>query len=289
MRIDRKCLIPVSLKNNSVGHTLSLLKLVVTSFWGNRNLISALTEREIVGRYRGSFLGIVWSLIHPILMLSVYTFVFSVVLKNKWVGGNGSNSEFALLVFAGLIPFNFFSECISSAPTLILANANYVKKVVFPLEILALVSLLTASFHALVSILVWLIAFSALYGLPNTSILLLPLVFIQLGLFTIGLTWFLSALGVYIKDVAQVINIALAASMFLSPIFYSVQSLPIGLQNLMSLNPLAFPIEQIRLILFWGSTPPLGKSIIYWIISVLVFLAGYMFFQKTRKGFADVI
>ena len=172
-------------------------KELIASPWRNRSLIKALVQREVVGRYRGSFMGILWSFFNPVFMLAVYTFVFSVVFKARWNTNSDSKAEFALVLFAGLIMFNLFSECINRAPSLILSNVNYVKKVVFPLEILPWVALGSAMFHALISLGVWLIAYVFCFGLPPITILLLPLVVLPLLLFIMGLTWGLASFGVY--------------------------------------------------------------------------------------------
>jgi len=191
-----------------------------TSLWRNRELILASAKREILGRYRGSVLGLLWSFFNPIFMLAVYTFVFSVVFKARWSVGSESKTEFALVLFAGLIVFNLFAECINRAPALILANPNYVKKVVFPLETLTFVSLLSALYHALISLGVWLAAYVILFGVPHASALYLPFVVMPFALFILGLSWILASLGVYLRDVSQFIGVITSVLMFLSPIFY---------------------------------------------------------------------
>ena len=170
---------------------------MIVSFWRNRGLIHALTQREVLGRYRGSFVGIFWSFFNPVFMLVVYTFVFSVVFKARWNSGSDSRTEFALVLFAGLLIFNLFAECVSRSPSLILSNVNYVKKVVFPLEVLPWVSLGSALFHFGISLGVWLVAYVLFFGVPHASVLFLPLVLMPLVMFLIGLTLFLSALGVF--------------------------------------------------------------------------------------------
>jgi lipopolysaccharide transport system permease protein len=200
---------------------------MVASLWRNKGLIRNLIHREVVGRYKGSMLGIFWSLATPIFMLAVYTFVFSVVFKARWgAGGSDSKTEFALVLFAGLMIFNLFSECVGSAPGLVLANVNYVKKVVFPLEVLPWVRMGSALFHFAVSLGVWLVAYLALFGIPHWQVLLLPFVLIPLVLFVMGLSWALSSLGVYLRDVGQIIGLVITVLMFLTPIFYPASSLP---------------------------------------------------------------
>ena len=262
---------------------------MMASFWRNRYLIKTSIQREVVGRYRGSFMGILWSFFNPLFMLSVYTFVFSVVFKARWHTGSDSKTEFALILFSGLMVFNLFAECVNRAPGLILSHVNYVKKVIFPLEILPWVSLGGALFHALVSFLVWLIAYMIIFGAPHATILLLPVVVGPLLLFTVGLSWGLAALGVYLRDISQFIGIITTALLFLSPIFYSASSLPEKYQIILQLNPLTLVIEQSRDVLFFGIIPDVKMLLVYYFFSVCAAWLGFAWFQKTRKGFADVL
>ena len=264
-------------------------KEMATSLWRNRSLAKALVQREVVGRYRGSVMGILWSFFNPIFMLAVYTFVFSVVFKARWSGGSESKTEFALILFAGLIVFNLFAECFNRAPGLILANVNYVKKVVFPLEILPWVALGSALFHAMISLGVWFIAYLILFGVPHITVLLLPLVFLPFLLFVMGLTWALASLGVYLRDVTQFIGLVTTATMFLSPIFYPVSALPEAYRHLLLLNPLTPVIEQAREVLYWGKVPDMTILSAYLLASAFIAWLGFAWFQKTRKGFADVL
>jgi lipopolysaccharide transport system permease protein len=264
-------------------------KAMVTSFWKNRSLIRALVKREIVGRYRGSFLGIFWSFFNPLLMLAVYTFVFSVVFQARWSGGAGSKTEFALVLFAGMMMFSFFSECINRAPSLILTNANYVKKVVFPLDILPWVSLGAAIFHFIISLFVWLIAYIVLFGMPHLTVFMLPLILIPLMLLVMSISWMLASLGVYLRDVSQFIGIFTTMLMFLSPIFYPAEALPEAYRTFIYLNPLTVVIEQARDVLFWGELPNFYILTIYTLVAIILAWLGFAWFQKTRKGFADVL
>lgn len=262
---------------------------MIASLWRHRFLVATLIKREIVGRYRGSIFGILWSLFNPIFMLTVYTFVFSVVFKARWNAGSESKTEFALVLFAGLIVFNLFAECFNRAPGLILANVNYVKKVVFPLEILPWVTLGSAIFHACISLGVWLTAYLLLYGLPHGTVLLLPLVALPLVLFILGITWGLASLGVYLRDVSQFIGLITTVLMFLSPIFYPVSALPERYRPLLHLNPLTPAIEQTRNVLFWGTAPNPASIMGYIVIAAGIAWVGFAWFQKTRNGFADVL
>jgi lipopolysaccharide transport system permease protein len=262
---------------------------MVSSFWRNRSLIWALTKREVLGRYRGSVMGILWSFFNPLLMLGVYTFVFSTVFKARWAGGSDSKTEFALLLFAGMLVFGIFSECVIRAPSLILSNPNYVKKVVFPLEILPIVSLGAALFHLLISLLVWILFYFVAFGVPKVGILLLPVALFPFVIFVLGLSWFLLSLGVYLRDVGQVITVLVPAIMFLSPIFYPVSALPESFQPIVSLSPITAAVEQVRDLMFWGRGILWPSWASYMLVSVVVGWLGFVWFQKTRRGFADVI
>lgn len=262
---------------------------MLTSFLRHRGLIKELVKREVIGRYKGSFMGILWSFFNPIFMLTVYTFVFSVVFKARWSANSDSKGEFALVLFSGLIIFNIFAECINKAPTVILYNANYVKKVVFPLEILPFVSLGAALFHGLISLLVWLAVYIFLFGPPPVTALYLPLIILPFSLFVLGLSWTLSALGVYLRDISQFIGIVTTAILFMSPIFYPISSIPESYRQLLYMNPLTWVIEEGRNVLFWGAAPNPTVLSICTVSAIMIAWFGFALFQKTRKGFADVI
>lgn len=262
---------------------------MVATLWRHKSLVAALVKREVVGRYRGSVMGILWSLFHPVFMLLVYTFVFSVIFKARWNSGSESKTEFALVLFAGLLVFGLFAECVNRAPSLILSNASYVKKVVFPLDILPWVTLGSALFHTLISLGVWLVFYLVLFGLPQPTIMLLPVVLLPLLLLTLGLSWMLASLGVYLRDVSQIIGIITTALMFLSPIFYPISALPADYQPLLLLNPLTPTIEHARAVLVWGNTPDWPFFTGYLAMTTFIAWLGFAWFQKTRRGFADVL
>ena len=262
----------------------------IASAWNHRGLIAALTRREVIGRYNGSVLGIAWSFFNPLLMLAVYTFVFSEVLKVQWSPGSGeTKTDFAIILFSGLIVYGLFAECVNRAPTLVLSNPNYVKKVVFPLEILPWVAFGSAMFHALVSLLALLLVELVFrHSVPWTAVLF-PILVVPLVLFTMGFAWMLASLGVYLRDVGQAIGIITTILMFLSPIFYPLKSLPAKYQSLLLLNPLTYVIESARGLLIFGTVPDWGHWAILLAVSMLVAWAGFAWFQKTRGGFADVL
>jgi lipopolysaccharide transport system permease protein len=262
---------------------------MVRSFWRNRGLIWALTKREVLGRYRGSAMGILWSFFNPLLMLGVYTFVFSTVFKARWAGGSDSKTEFALLLFAGMLVFNVFADCINRAPSLIFSNPNYVKKVVFPLEILPVVSLGAALFHLLVSLLVWVLFYVVAFGVPKAEILLLPVALFPFVIFVLGLSWLLASLGVYLRDIGQFVGVAVMALMFLSPIFYPLSGLPEGYRQVVALSPITFAVDQARNLMFWGNGIGWAGWFVHLVISLIIGWLGFAWFQQTRRGFADVI
>ena len=246
-------------------------------------------KREVIGRYRGSFLGLIWSFVNPVLMLTVYTFVFGFVFKARWGQGEIDKFEFAMVLFAGLIVYNLFAECISRAPGLILSNVNYVKKVIFPLEILPWVALGSALFHTAINVAVLLIFLLFIGHDFFWTMLWLPIVIAPFLLLIMGLSWILASLGVFIRDVGQLIGMVLTVLMFMSPIFYPLSALPDTIKLYLFLNPLTFMVDQVRDILLWGKQPNWPYWAIYSLVSIVFAWLGLFWFEKTRKGFADVL
>lgn len=261
-----------------------------TSFWRNRRLIWQMTRREIAARYQGSVIGLAWSFITPLLMLVVYTFVFAVIFKARWrTGENESKADFAIILFTGLIVFGFFAEMVNRAPGQIVSHANYVKKVVFPLEILSWVSLGSVLFQSLVSLGVLLLAQLILNQSLPWTVVLFPLILLPLISASLGIAWFLAALGVYLRDVGQVTTVFTSILMFLSAIFYPISALPEGYQAWLQLNPLVVIIAESRKVLIFGSLPDWTWLGIAWLMGLGIAFAGFWWFQKTRRGFADVL
>jgi lipopolysaccharide transport system permease protein len=263
---------------------------LVASLWRNRGLIAQMARREVVGRYKGSVIGLLWSFLNPVFMLAMYTFVFSVVFKARWGAGSGdSRSQFAIVLFVGMIVHSLFAEVLNRAPSLVLGNVAYVKKIVFPLEVLPVVSLCAALFHASVSLLVLLAASALMNGaVPFTAILVVP-VLLPLMLLTLGLAWSLASLGVFLRDVGQTIGLVLIVLMYFAPVFYPVSALPAEFRPWLMLNPITFPIEQARAVLILGKLPDWEGLLVYTLVAALVAWAGFAWFQKTRKGFANVL
>jgi lipopolysaccharide transport system permease protein len=259
------------------------------SLWGNRALISQMVRREVIGRYRGSALGLLWSFLNPLLMLVVYTFVFTSVFKARWGAGDLPPSQFAVVLFAGLLVHGLFAEVLNRAPQLILANVSYVKKVIFPLEILPVICMGAALFHGFVSLAVLLAAFAALNGFVHWTAVFIPIVLLPLALLATGCAWILSALGVFVRDVGQVVAVFTGMLLFLSPVFFPLTAVPAALQGWILLNPLTFIIEQARDVIVWGRYPDWAGLSLYLLGATAIAWFGYFCFQKSRKGFSDVL
>jgi lipopolysaccharide transport system permease protein len=256
-----------------------------------RDLISQFTRREIEGRYKGSFLGILWSFITPIVMLLVYTFVFGVVFKARWPHpqGGGSLADFALIMFSGQLAFNLFSEPVSRASGLIVGVPNYVKKVVFPTEILPLVVTGSAAFHCAISTLVLIVASLIVYGSIPWTIILFPFAALPLMMFGLGIAWFLAALGVYIRDIGFIVTVGLQILFFASPVFYPMSSVPAAYHPLLQLNPVTPGIELVRSCILAGHPSNPYTWVIAFVIGFVTLMLGYVWFMGTRKGFSDVL
>lgn len=274
--------------NPHLAHRASIIEMF-SSLWRNRQLILQMSTREVVGRYRGSVMGLAWSFFNPILMLTVYTFVFSVVFKARWGGVEADKSSFAILLFVGMIVHGLFAECANRAPGLIVSNINYVKKVVFPLEVLPWITMGSALFHSAISLAVLLVAqFILNHSLPWTAIFF-PIIVLPLLLMTMGAVWFLSSIGVYLRDVSQTVGIFTTVLLFLSPVFYPVSALPEKYHIWLRMNPLTFIIEEGRKTLVLGLAPDWGGWFLMAAASLVIAWLGFWWFQKTRKGFADVL
>jgi lipopolysaccharide transport system permease protein len=257
--------------------------------WRHRRLIGTLTWRDVLGRYRGSAGGLLWSLVTPILMLSVYTVVFSGIFRAKWSATPQDPLDYALQLFVGLIIHGLAAEVINRAPGLVVGNVSYVKRVVFPLEILPAVSLFSAVFHFLVSLAVLLVFYAFVHhSLPLTA-LWLPVVLLPYIVLLSGLSWFLAGIGVYLRDVSQLMGLVTTVLMFLSPVFYPASALPANFQAIFQLNPLTLIIEQARAVIITGTRPDLHALAIYIVPALIIAFLGYRSFKKMKKGFADVL
>ena len=260
----------------------------ILSLYNNRSLLRSLVIRDIETRYRGTMLGFLWVVVYPLMMLAVYTFVFGGVFNARW-GGSGDMKDFVLMLYCGLIVHAVFSETLTRSPTAVLSNPSYVKKVVFPLELLPFTHLASALFNALVGLgLLCIFMLIQHHAIPATA-LFVPLVLLPLLILTAGLAWFFAALGVFFRDVGQIIGVAMTVLMFLSPVFYPASSMPKLAQKLIYLNPLTFPMEELRAVLILGNQPNWLHWSAYSLVVILVAVAGLWVFQKSRSAFADVI
>jgi lipopolysaccharide transport system permease protein len=256
----------------------------------NRELLVQMSKREILGRYKGSIMGLAWSFLNPVLMLTVYTIFFSVVFKSRWgVGNTGGHVDFAVVLFVGLIVHGLLAECFSRAPILITGNSNYVKKVIFPLEILPLIALGSALFHSAISVLVLLTLQLILVGSIPWTAIFFPMIIMPLLFVIMGISWFLASIGVYVRDIGQTIGLVTTIMLFLSPVFYPASALSPQMQMVMMFNPLTLIIEESRKVLLFGEIPNWAGLTIYFVLSLAISWGGFWWFQKTRKGFADVL
>lgn len=275
--------------NPHKAHQTSLREIFV-SFFRNRKLIFQMSKRDVLGRYRGSIMGLGWSFFNPLLMLSVYTFFFSFVFKSRWgVGQDAGHVDFAIILFVGLIIHGLFSECVNRAPMLINSNVSYVKRVVFPLEIFPWIAMGSAVFHALISVFVLLLLQFVFEGSLHWTIILLPLVVAPFILLTLGFAWFLAATGVFVRDIGQTTSMLTSVLLFVSPVFFPISALPPKIQPLVMLNPLTLIIEESRKVLLFGEMPNWPHLGVYLFVSAVIAWAGFWWFQKMRRGFADVL
>jgi lipopolysaccharide transport system permease protein len=251
-------------------------------------LILELVRREFTGRYRNSLGGAVWSFAQPLFMLAVYTLAFGVILKSPW-GLSVNTQDFSLLLFAGLIIFNAFVECLRRAPTLISSNPNFVKKVVFPLEILPWVQAFNAMATVATSLVIWCLGYVLLVGTPHASVLYFPLVLVAFFPVLLGVGWLLAALGVISRDLDPLVGMAAQALLFLTPIFFSREAAPAMLQPVLLLNPLTFVIEQTRHVLFAGLAPDFVGLALYMFGAVVFSVLSLMLFRRLRPVFADLV
>ncbi len=258
--------------------------------WWHRALVWQFARRDVEGRYRGSLLGLAWTVVNPLVLLVTYTLVFGGLFAARWPEARSQGlGAYGLALFCGLTAFNLFSECVTRAPTLIVAVPNFVRKVVFPLEILPVSTVASALAHALVALLVLLAVLLATGHPLHPTVLLLPLASLPLLFLTLGMTWFLAGLGVYLRDIGQGTGLALQVLMFGTPIFYPPSVVPAWLQGALRLNPLAAIVEDWRRVLLWGRPPEWGTLGAWILASAAVMLAGYAWFMSTRRGFADVL
>lgn len=255
------------------------------------SLLKQMVWRDVEMRYRGTGLGLIWTLLMPLLMLGVYTLVFGTIFQSRWAGASESASpvEFAVILFAGLIVFQLFSDVIMRAPSIVISNANLVTRVVFPLEILVPVVVGSAAIHAAVSLMLLLPFIYFVFDAFHWTVVFLPVVLAPFLLLIAGLAWFLASVGTFVRDFGQFVGPVVTAMLFLAPIFFPLTSMPAWIRPLLFFNPVTVPVEQLRRILIFGQLPQLVDIGVYAIASLLIAVLGYTWFQMTRRGFADVL
>lgn len=254
------------------------------------HLCRQMVVRDIQQRYKGSMLGVVWSLITPLMMLGVYTIVFSQIFSARWsANAEQPTTQVALILFSGLMVHSMLAECLGRAPTVILQQSSLVTKVVFPLEILPLVTWCSSLFNFCMSLFVLLGGLLIFNGGVAWTVLYLPVVLLPLWMLMLGFTWFLASLGVFLRDIGQIIGLVMTVLLFLSPVFYPTESLPEAWRQYVYFNPLAFAIEQVREVVLWGHLPAWRGIMWHSFVGFIIMILGFNWFQRTRKAFADVL
>jgi lipopolysaccharide transport system permease protein len=254
----------------------------------NRYLIGQLVMREVLLKYKGSYMGVGWSFLHPLLLLATYTLVFGKAFGGHWAQSNSSETPYALFVFCGLVVFNLFSEVTSIAPRYIFGYSSYIKKIIFPSEILPVVLFLSACIHSCISLII--LSFAVLlFGSIFWTALLTPLILIPFLLFILGLSWLLAALGVFVRDLMHLTPTLIQITLFVSPIFYPVNIVPDYLHWIYQINPISNTMENLRLVMLFGKYPEWGTLAVSYVIGLSSLFMGYVFFSKSKEEFADVI
>jgi lipopolysaccharide transport system permease protein len=263
--------------------------VLFTGVWHHRQLLRRLIERDVATRFRGSVLGKVWVVLPVLTMLALYTFVFGVIFQPRWPGATQRPSDVALYYFAGLIVFDFFMECINRAPTLMLAHVTYIKKILFPVELLAWMVVGGAALRFAIGCVLLIVLYTALNGTPPATAMAVPLLVLPLALFAIGSVWFLSAIGVFLRDAGQVVIAITPVIMFLSPIFFPIDAIPEQFRAFFYANPLTLALENVRAALFVGSVQISLGFAAYCLCALAFAQLGYHCFRRLRPSFADVV
>ena len=255
-------------------------------FYRYKDLYIQLFLREIGTVYKGSVIGILWALISPLIMLAIYSVAFGFFIKSAWPN---SKENFTLTLFSGLMIYNFFSECMNRAPDLVVTNANYVKKVVFPIEIMGYVLIGSALFHMLLSLLAWILLAVVINQPIKLTFLWLPFIIFPFCLLLLGIIWIVSTLGVYLRDISQIVTMLTQGLIFLSPVFFPIENLPPLIKDIILLNPPSFIILQARRVMLEGLPPDFMGLFIYYVLGLVLCVFGYHFIRKLKSGFSDVL
>lgn len=277
------------MSSTGAGRLRRFLAGPFSAFGRDRNLTAQLAWRDILGRYRGANFGLFWSLIGPLMMLAIYALAFGHILGSRWVRPGGEVANFAIVLFMGIIVHGFFAECVSRAPSLMQANANYVKKVIFPLPVLPWSIVWSALFHMGMNLLVFVLLAGLAYGIFSWYIVLLPVVLAPLVMLTIASTWVVSSLGAYLRDIGQAVPVVVTGMFFLSSAIIPVESVPEQYRFVFHLNPLTFFIDQARNVALWQVLPDWQGLAAYAVCGLAAMYVAYGWFRLTSRGFADVL
>jgi lipopolysaccharide transport system permease protein len=270
-------------------HTRSGMRGPLASLFQHRSLVVELTKREILGRYRGANFGMLWALISPFLMLAVYTLAFGNVLKSRWPQVDDQSHSIALILFIGLIVHGFFAECVNRSPLLIASNPNYVKRVIFPLEVMPWPMVFSALFHLMTSLVAFIVLDAIFDQHLSWKIILFPVTVLPLVILSLGVSWVLASVGVYFRDISQITGVLTTALLFTSTAIVPVSAVSPNVRWLFELNPLSFIIDQARAVTLWGSMPDWSGLGLYALCALVVAYLGFAAFVATRRGFADVL
>ncbi|HEX4899452.1 MAG TPA: ABC transporter permease [Pyrinomonadaceae bacterium] len=251
-------------------------------------LILSLARRELLARYKGSALGVVWALLTPVVMIAIFTFIFAGIFGARF-GASASPWDYAIHLFCGLLPWTMFQEAVLQSSTTIVSHANLVKRVVFPLETLPIAQTLSALGNQLFGTVALLIAILLIRQQFPVSIIWLPVLLIPQFLLTLGIAWLIASLGVFLRDIAQGINLFMMAWMFLTPIIYPESIVPARYRPFVNLNPFTPLIRSYRRVLIEGTAPDWAGLAYFTAFALVSFIFGYWWFARTRKNFADVI
>ena len=255
----------------------------------HRALLQQMVKRELGNRYQGTLLGWLWSLLNPLMMLLLYTFVFKVIFKARWPDIENSNIEFASVLFIGLLVHGFFAEVLTRSTTIIVENKNYVKKVVFPLPVLAWTITLTALINMLLGFAILLVFMVIMCKTFSFVFILFPLVLIPFAMLAVGCCWFLSSLAVYFRDLVLIIPPLSTLMLFSSTTFFPLEKAPALIQPVLRFNPLTVIIDSIRDLLVYGRLPDMGLLMVYSMVALAAFWMGHWIFKKLSRGFSDVL
>lgn len=263
--------------------------MALANLWNNRNLLVQLWKRDFAMRYKNGVLGIAWALLNPLLMLALYSFVFVFVFKMRWGAGPDTKGNFVILLFTGLVVHGFFSEFVTRAPLLVTSNVSYVKKVVFPLELLPLLPLLSAVVNFVVGIGLVVLLLFYLQGSVPATIFFLPIVIGPYIVMVLGISYFFAATGVFVRDLSYVVGLLSTITMFASPVLFPIENVPEPYRTYLYANPLTLIVEQLREVAILGNMPDWQSLFVYFIAAFIVFFLGFSWFHATRRGFADVL